>query len=347
MEKLRVVQVGAGGFGRSWLEVLLNYEHIELVAVVDVMKENLTQVKKITGLPDEALFINPSEAFQKIKADFALIVTPPQTHKELSMEAVTRGLHVMMEKPLTHTYDEAIELLKFTRNHDKKVMISQNYRWNRPIQTVKQLLEEDTIGNIEYMNYSFQRATNFGGWRDEYENILLEDMSIHHFDIMRYLLNKNPIEVYAKSYRPSWSWFKGNPNAHVSITFEDDVFVSYAGSWVTKGKETPWNGEFRLVGEKGAIELVDDEVIVYDSNNEVSKVPLKEPLYDDRTLSLDHFVQSIIFDKEPITSIEDNFKSFELTCAAIESAELNRIVGIPQSSVNNVKTFIEGGSTKL
>ncbi|PFT49764.1 Gfo/Idh/MocA family protein [Priestia megaterium] len=339
MKKIRVIQVGAGGFGKSWIEVLLNYEHIELVAVVDVMKENLAGVKKITGLPDEALFINPSEAFQKIKADFALIVTPPPTHKELSMEAVTGGLHVMMEKPLTHTYDEAIELLKFTRNHDKQVMISQNYRWNKPIQTVKRLLEDNIIGNVEYMNYSFRRATNFGGWRDKYENILLEDMSIHHFDIMRYLLTKNPVEVYAKSYRPSWSWFKGNPNAHVSITFEDDVFASYNGSWVTKGRETPWNGEFRLVGEKGAIELVNDEVTVYDAYNQERKIPLQELPYDDRTLSLDHFVQSIINDKQPVTSIEDNFKSFELTCAAIQSAVSNSIVTVPLTPVKNVKTF--------
>ncbi|MDM5338606.1 Gfo/Idh/MocA family oxidoreductase [Fictibacillus enclensis] len=335
MEKIRIIQVGSGGFGQSWLEVAMKYEHVELVAVVDMMEENLKQAKQITGLPGEMLLSTIDEALGEIEADAVLIVTPPQTHKELAIKAIQQGFHVMMEKPLAHTLEEAKELLDFKQNHHKQLMVSQNYRWNRPIQTVKQLLDAGEIGKVEWMNYSFQRASHFGGWRDRYDHILLEDMSIHHFDLMRYLLNKNPVEVYAQSYRPSWSWFQGNPNAHVSIAFEDDVHVSYAGSWVTKGKETPWNGEFRLVGEKGAIELIEDKVTLYDSNNEARNVPIVNLPYDDRTLSLDHFVQSIIIGNQAATSIEDNIKSYELTCAAIESAVTHKVVKLPLSLVQN------------
>ncbi|SDM73796.1 Predicted dehydrogenase [Fictibacillus solisalsi] len=334
MEKIRIIQIGSGGFGQSWLEVAMKYEHVELVAVVDMMEENLWRAKQITGLPGEMLFSSIDQALD-IKADAVLIVTPPQTHKELAIKAIQRGFHVMMEKPLAHTLEEAKELLNVKQNHHKQLMVSQNYRWNSPIQTVKQLLDADKIGRVEWMNYSFQRASHFGGWRDRYDHILLEDMSIHHFDLMRYLLNKNPVEVYAQSYRPSWSWFQGNPNAHVSIAFEDDVHVSYMGSWVTKGKETPWNGEFRLVGEKGAIELMEDKVTLYDSNNEGQVVPLVDLPYDDRTLSVDHFVQSIISGNQPATSIEDNIKSYELTCAAIESAVTHKVVNLPLSLVQN------------
>jgi predicted dehydrogenase len=327
------MQIGAGSFGESWIEVVKNYPNTELVAVVDIVRENLLTVQKKANLTDSQLYQDVDSALQKVDADIVLIVTPPSTHKYLAIKSLQHKCHVMMEKPLTHSYEEATDLLQLCQTQEKKVMISQNYRWNRPIQTIKQLLEKGAIGEVEYMNYSFRRATKFGGWRDEYANILLEDMSIHHFDIMRFLLNKNPVEVYAKSFRPSWSWFKGNPNAHVSITFEGGVFASYAGSWVAKGTETSWNGELRLVGERGAIELVDEEVILYDANNKASKIPLVELLYDDRTLSLDNFVQSIIRDEQPNTSIEDNFKSFELTCAAIESAVSNQIVSLPLSLV--------------
>ncbi|KSU85457.1 MULTISPECIES: Gfo/Idh/MocA family protein [Fictibacillus] len=335
MEKIRIIQIGSGGFGQSWLEVAMKYEQVELVAVVDMMEENLKQAKQITGLPGEMLLSTIDEALREIEADAVLIVTPPQTHKELAIKAIQQGFHVMMEKPLAHTLEEAKELLDFKQNHHKQLIVSQNYRWNRPIQTVKQLLDAGEIGKVEWMNYSFQRASHFGGWRDRYDHILLEDMSIHHFDLMRYLLNKNPIEVYAQSYRPSWSWFQGNPNAHVTIAFEDDVHVNYAGSWVTKGKETPWNGEFRLVGEKGAIELIEDKVTLYDSTNKARNVPLVDLPYDDRTLSLDHFVQSIIYGNQAATSIEDNIKSYELTCAAIESAVTHKVVKLPLSLVQN------------
>ncbi|MDN4522957.1 Gfo/Idh/MocA family protein [Fictibacillus fluitans] len=335
MEKTRFIQIGSGGFGQSWLNVAMKYEQVELVGVVDMMEENLAQAKQLTGLPEEALFTNIDEALGQIEAEAVLIVTPPQTHKELAIKAIQHGFHVMMEKPLAHTLEEAKELLHFKQNHQQQLMVSQNYRWNRPIQTVKQLLDANEIGKVEWMNYSFQRTSRFGGWRDRYDHILLEDMSIHHFDLMRYLLNKDPVEVYAQSYRPSWSWFQGNPNAHVSITFEDDVHVSYTGSWVTKGKETPWNGEFRLVGEKGAIELMEDKVILYDGNNKERDVPLVDLPFDDRTLSLDNFVQSILTCNQPATSIEDNIKSYELTCASIESAVTHQAVKLPLYLVQN------------
>lgn len=51
MEKIRIIQIGSGGFGQSWLEVAMKYEQVELVAVVDMMEENLKQAKQITGLP--------------------------------------------------------------------------------------------------------------------------------------------------------------------------------------------------------------------------------------------------------------------------------------------------------
>jgi predicted dehydrogenase len=324
MEKVRVIQVGAGGFGKSWMEVVMNYDHTELVAIVDVMPENLSQAQAITGLPEEALFMNPSEAFQKVQADMVLIVTPPQTHKKIAMEAVTAGFHVMMEKPLTHTYEEAVELVEFTQRYTKHVMISQNYRWRAPIQTVKKLLQKEIIGKIGYIEYEFRKAMKFGGWRDEYKEILLEDMSIHHFDIMRYLLEKEPEEIYAQSYRPAWSWFSGNPTAGVMVRFQNDIRVNYFGSWVSRGKETTWNGDIRVVGEKGAIELIDEQVHVHLVNEteevEYRAEELVEMPFGDRASSLDDMVKSIREKRKPSTTIEDNIRSFELTCMAIESA---------------------------
>lgn len=321
MKNIRVIQVGAGSFGKSWMELVMNYKNTELAAIVDMLPENLTEAQKITGLPEEVLFTNPADAFQTIQADLVLIVTPPKTHQQLAIQAMQSGFHVMMEKPLTHTFEEAEALLNFTKDFNKKVMISQNYRWRSPIQTVKKLLNEGTIGKIGYIEYEFRKAMKFGGWRDQYKEILLEDMSIHHFDIMRYLLDKEPLEVSAQSYRPEWSWFSGKPTAGVWINFEDDVKVNYFGSWVSRGKETTWNGDIRVIGDKGAIEMIDDQVHCYLEDDQTGRrVELVQMEFEDRIASLDDMVKSIRENRQPATSIEDNFKSFKLTCMAIASA---------------------------
>jgi predicted dehydrogenase len=332
MAKLKVIQVGAGGFGQSWLNIISDYPHTRLVGVVDVMQENLEAAQRIINLPPTKVYQDLDIAFDELEADLILIVTPPKTHKDLAIKALQAGFHVLMEKPITHTLEEAQELIEVSRKIDRKIAVSQNYRWRASIQTAKKLLDDQVIGQIGYMEYEFRKAMKFGGWRDNYSEILLEDMSIHHFDIMRYLLEVEPTEVFAKSFRPSWSWFSGNPSASLSISFENDIEVSYFGSWVSRGKETTWNGDIRIVGEKGAIEVINNEVSVYlvNEQDEVTQEEIKlvDVPYDDRMSSLDNMVQSIFNDTTPATSIEDNVKSFQLTCSTIESARLGEKVKI-------------------
>jgi predicted dehydrogenase len=318
---LKAIQVGVGGFGLSWFELLQSYQQAEVAAIVDPLETNVQAALKRANR-NVLSFDSLAKAIEKVEADFVLIVTPPTTHADLAKTAIKAKLHVMMEKPLTDTLEEGKALLAFTNSHAQKVMVSQNYRYHPQIQTIKALLDQQVIGKVEYGDYYFNRATRFGGWRDEYADILLQDMAIHHFDILRFLLEKEAVEVTAASFRPSWSWFKGMPNAHVDILFEDEVRISYTGRWAGKGRKTPWNGELRLVGEKGAIELVDDRVYMYKGEaDEPTEIQLQTSLLPDRLLSLDAFVAAIRHDTVPPTSIEDNVKSLELTWAAIEAAK--------------------------
>jgi predicted dehydrogenase len=336
MNKIRILQVGVGLFGESWLDVVRNHPHAELAGVVDVMPDNLKTAREITGLPEERLFLDLDEALRQAAADMILLITPPPTHKELALKALEADLHVMMEKPLTHTYEEAVELLSATRKYDKKVMVSQNYRWNRPIQTLKKVLRDGTIGKVSYVEYAFRKAYKFGGWRDLYPEILLEDMSIHHFDILRYLLDKEPLEIFAQSFRPPWSWFKGKPSASVVMQFEDDVHVNYFGSWVTRGDQTAWNGDIRIVGEKGAVEMTNDSIRIQLGEDtmveETIAVDLVDLPYDDRGMSLNDMIQAIQHNKNPLTSVEDNIHSFEITCIAVESAKIGEKIRVKDFS---------------
>ncbi|PPA68959.1 Gfo/Idh/MocA family protein [Jeotgalibacillus proteolyticus] len=331
MKPLKVIQIGAGGFGQSWLTIVEQYERTELVGVVDLVPENLSKAKEEINLPADRFYSNVDLVLKELEADAALIITPPKTHKDLAIKALQAGLHVLMEKPLAHSIEEAHELMQISAAFNKKIAISQNYRWRAPIRTAKELLQKEMIGEIGYIEYEFRKAIKFGGWRDQYSEILLEDMSIHHFDIVRYLLGKEPLEVYAQSFRPKWSWFAGNPSASVAIQFEDNIRVSYFGSWVSRGRDTSWNGDIRIAGEHGAIEIIDDEVRLYLVENEEvksEKVELMPVSYSDQMGSLDDFAQAIEKNTIPATSLEDNIKSFQLTCAAIKSAQEEKKVTI-------------------
>lgn len=318
MEKLKVIQVGTGGFGVSWLEILDNFKDIELAAVVDVNQENLDHAKGLIKSSGVRYFTNHLEAFSEVKADIAVIITPPQTHKKLALDALEHNLNVFMEKPIAHTFEDAEELLEKSKEYQKFVMISQNYRWRPEIEAVKKAVDEKLIGKVEYVEWNFRRATKFGGWRDQYEEILIEDMSIHHFDLMRHILGVEPLTVFAKSMKPSWSWFNGNSAASVIMEFEDTL-INYFGSWVTTGKETSWNGEFKLVGEKGIIELNNDCPSVALVDGITEELQLASMEYEDREYSIYEMVQAIKENRKPITELADNIKSFAIVGAALES----------------------------
>ncbi|WP_010267980.1 Gfo/Idh/MocA family protein [Paenibacillus senegalensis] len=335
MANKKVIQIGAGGFGQSWLEAVKACPDAELCAVVELSEANLKKAGEITGLPEERLFTDLKEAFKTVQADIALIVTPQQTHKALTLQAVRAGMHVLMEKPMTDSYANSIELLNESKQYDKRVMVSQNYRYFASIQTLKRMLEQAVVGKIGYVEYTFRQSIQLSGWRDTLPEVLLEDMSIHHFDLLRYLLGKEAIEIFAQSFQTEWSWWKGKPAASVVIQFEDGIHVNYFGSWVPRGSLTPWSGDIRLVGERGELVLAGDQIVVREVNTggEVTQereIPLAPLAADPRVLSLSELISAIREDRRPLTSIEDNIYSFELTCAAVESVSTGKKIRLSE-----------------
>lgn len=335
MAKLKVLQIGAGGFGQSWLQVVRHHPDAELVAVADLSPQHLQMAQETAALADSQLYIDPQQAIREAGADIALIVTPQQTHKPLTLAALEGGLHVLMEKPLSHSYEDGVELLLASRQYEQRVMVSQNYRWFAPVQALKKLLAAERIGRIGYVEYQFRTIIHASGWRDSLPEVLLEDMSIHHFDILRYLLGKEAIDVYASSFQTCWSWWKGKPAASVILRFEDDVHVNYFGSWVPRGSVTSWNGDIRFVGERGEIVAASESVTWRETNEQgetlrEEQIPLPEMVVDPRSCSLSELVQAIREEREPLTALADNIFSFELTRAAVESARSGQRIELAQ-----------------
>lgn len=327
-QKLRMILVGVGLFGSSWASIIQENPEWELIAIVDTNEGVLTKVGTRLGLSSNHMFNNPSSAFRDVQADAVLIVTSPDTHKQLILSALEEGFHVLCEKPLAANIEEAKELREKIPQYRQKFMVSQNYRWQREMLTIKQIIEQGNVGEVGYINWEFNKSFHFGGWREKLEEVLIEDMSIHHFDLMRYLTGKNCTWLYARSFNPFWSWFQGKSSASIVMEFEGSIHVNYFGSWVGQGRQTGWNGSFRIAGSKGAVHL-DNTDITFISEGKMSvltgtdKIQLKRTR---REYALEEFRQAIVNNRTPETNVEDNFQSFAITCAAIQSCRMRQPV---------------------
>jgi len=327
---LRIIQVGLGGFGLEWLDVLLGAEGVALAAVVDVSAEARASAgERAGGVP---AFVSIDEALATVPSDAALVVVPPEMHEPVALAALNAGRHVLSEKPLADDLAAAARLVAAVERTGRTFMVSQDYRWSAPVATLRHHLRSGLIGEPGDIRYTFNKAWDFGGWRATLPDVLLEDMTIHHVDLLRYLTGLECEELYARSYHPAWSWFAGNSAAAVLLRFAGGVHVTYSGNWVGAGLQTSWTGTIEVEGAGGLVRLHDDALTFYPRGEPNGPGALGQPLpllempRERQDEALARFVAAVRSGATPETDIRDNIKSFAIVCAALASARANRPV---------------------
>ncbi len=326
MDKMKIIHVGVGGFGRGWIDIVKNSLEWEIAGIVDVNKENLEGAAKKYGLPQEKCFTSIEKCLkQKIGADALLNITPPKFHAKISIQAMKNGLDVLVEKPLSDRMKDAEKMAEAAERYSRKLMVSQNYRYRSQPRTLRKIIKEGIIGRIGYVVVDFQKGPRFSGFRLEMEYPLLIDMAIHHFDLMRYITGQNPLKVYAESWNPKWSWFKGDASLNISFEFPDEIHLAYTGSWVSQGKDTTWDGEWEIYGEKGTLLWKNDKILLLNEGKQ-EEISLLKIDREHQNLSLYEFYRSIKENREPETGVTDNINSLAMVFKSLESIKKKRPV---------------------
>jgi predicted dehydrogenase len=340
---LKMIQIGAGGWGWSWIQILLDSPYWDLEGLVIRNKNTKNRVLEHFGISKDRVFDSIDKAMDAVRADAALVVVPPEAHTEVTENALSHGLHCLVEKPIAPTIVEARKMVDSASAKGLKLMIAQNYRFKRAPQTVKQILQNKIIGEIGSVFVNFQKSTHFTGFRTQMEEPLIIDLSIHHFDHMRGILGLEPVRVTAHSWNPAWSWFKGNPVATIIFEMETGAVVTYTGNWVSQGWETTWDADWNVQATEG--ELVWSQNQVFFRSNDVMKevftkfsvethkkhrADLVTMPAEDRYAVLLEFANAIRENRDPETSGKDNIITFAMVVAACRSVREKRPVSIEE-----------------
>lgn len=331
---LRIIQAGMGGWGRDWIKAVLQPDDsVELVACVDAHAPTLDMARNQFSIPGRSYFESLSEALDKVDADAVLITANLPGHVPLALEALSAGKHVLLEKPFAPSVAEARQVVELAEARNLILMVSQNYRFFPAVRAVRDLVRSGTLGEVGAVSVDFRRYANTAA-REGHKHYalvqpLLADMSIHHFDLMRAILQQEPIEIDCHAWNPSWSNFIEPAAAFATIKFEGGAVVSYRGSWVSPGPPTPWAGEWRMECAGGEIAWTSrddrsgptvDRVTVKPLGKRARRLELPMNMAVDRSGSLRAFANAIATGEQPESSGRDNLGSIALTYAAIESA---------------------------
>ena len=323
---MKVIQVGIGGMGNAWLRAVLDSPVVEYAGFVEVSEKIAAEQVAKYGLDGSRIYKSLGEALRAVKADGVINVTPPQFHKAVSLEALEAGVPVLSEKPLADTRQTAQDIVDAANRTGVLHMVTQNYRYAPPTQTLKKALDAGVAGDIGALHVEFFKGPHFGGFREEMAYPLIIDMSIHHFDLMRFFLGSDPVRVFGRSWNPSWSWFKGDAAAAVVLDFANGVKVSYDGSWCSQGRETDWNANWRFECSKGVVAMVNSQVYTQLTGQEAVTV---EPVVMERTgqaYLLHEFYEAVTQGKPAVTTCQDNRKSLGIVFDVVSSFETGQVI---------------------
>lgn len=333
-EPLRVVLVGAGEWGATWAKEIRSAPGLELMAIAEFDAELGLRAAAGVGLPPSRVFGSVAAAARGTTLDAAVIAVPPSAHCAVALEALEARLHCLIEKPLALTIEECGEIVSCGHAAGRVVMVSQNYRFRAGSRTVRRLLSEGAVGRVGAVGICFMRSFAPSGYRLQMDEPLLFDMAVHHFDQLRTVVGLEPTRVWAHTSNPPWSPFHGNAESFVRLETDDDVSISYVGSWASRGRQTGWGGCWEIQGDSGALRWEDDRVVLYPDEPEPSKSRLARALQVfepsglkldqgaalDRAGVLDELRSAIRDGREPEASASDNVRTIALVVAAVESA---------------------------
>jgi predicted dehydrogenase len=302
---MKVLQVGAGGFGAVWLRALDGHRDATLVALVDREPDAL-----VPGVPG---FTELDEALARAGADMALVVVPPDAHREVAERCLAAGLPVLVEKPLAGTREDCEALAEAAAAARLELAVSQNYRYRPVIETARQALRG--LGAIGQAQVDFRLYHDFRGtFREHMAHPLILDMAVHHFDLIRFVTGLEAVAVNARTWNPPWSQFDGDASANVTFAMDSGAHVVYTGSWHPRIQLTDWNCRWLVECERGYLTLDRDEVRV---NGE--PVPLVAMELTDQAAVLADFVAAVRAGRPAPTTAADNLKTVEMVLSAVEA----------------------------
>ncbi|MCH1625304.1 Gfo/Idh/MocA family protein [Ferdinandcohnia quinoae] len=341
MEKIRVGVIGCGSIAqhRHLPEYVAN-KNVELTAVCD---RNLVRANEIAEKYGAHAYTSYETLLNSGKVDAVSVCTPNYLHAPISIAALEAGLHVLCEKPMATSKEEAEAMIAAANANGKKLMIGHNQRFVPSHQKARQLIQSGEIGKI----YSFRTSFGHGGpeswsvdgkesWFFNKEKAFvgaMGDLGVHKADLLRYVLGEEIVEVGSFVETNAKDFANVDDNAVCVLKTESGAIGTLAASWAYVSKE---DNSTIIYGEKAILRLEDDptySLVAQYTNGEIIKYELGKIQSNaeggqNNSQVIRKFVDSIKNDIEPSVPGEEGMKSLQVILAALESNETKQIVRV-------------------
>jgi predicted dehydrogenase len=336
MGNITIGVIGAGLIGRKHLRKIGEHRDYDLVGIADV---NVDAVA--AEYPKTRVFADYRKLLDQARPQAVIIASPNQLHAETGIECARRGIHILIEKPVTDTLETAANLTAEVRKGGIKSLVGHHRRHHLQVRTLKALLAEGRIGDVVGVSaiWATHKPADYfkvAPWRTEPGGGPILINLIHEIDFLRFTLGEiKAVEAIASNRQRG---FAVEDTAAALIEFDNGALGTFFVSdsavspWTTEqgtgeSPEFPFSGEssYRFMGRRGSLEF--PELVQWtqagaaqDWNQAIQAQRIHAPTIDPYVAQLDHFRDIIRGTAPSLQPVEDGARSLLATLAIAEAA---------------------------
>lgn len=305
---LNIVVIGTGSIALSrHIPSVQKSQNAHLFGVYNRTKEKAQKIAKEYGCK---LYHSLNEIYEDPEVDAVIICTPPDSHCEITVNALEHNKHVLVEKPMSVTAKEAKIMMNTSKKTGKKLMVSHNQRLYRPHQKAKELIERGEIGKIlTYRTCLGLPLKQVGEIQPEWKNVIGE-VGSHRIDLMRYILGEDIEEVFGHLFNVYQPESTIDDNAMVLLKHTNNITGSLIVSRTSYGESDRMT---QIYGTEGKITLYAETnaVVVEKGINEKATInfaDLPPQSVVEVTDIVERFISSVLYDSDILVPPEDGYQ---------------------------------------
>ena len=224
---MNIAIIGYGYWGPNLVRNFSLVNNCKVKMVSDFRQDRLVIVSKT--YPGIKVSTDPDDILLSKEIDAVVIATPVFTHFSLAKKALENGKHVLLEKPMTSTIKEAEELMNLAKQKGLLLMVDHTFLYTGAVMKMKQLINEKTIGEIQYFDSS---RINLGLFQIDVN--VLWDLAPHDISILLHLINKIPYSVNATGISHTKNGIENV--AYLTINYSENFIAHFSCSWTSPVK---------------------------------------------------------------------------------------------------------------
>jgi predicted dehydrogenase len=247
--RIRIAIIGTGGRARGLMNLLKRLPGNDMVAVCDVYEPRMLQAVEIAGATT-AKVADYRRILDNREIDAVLIGTPDHWHKKITLEAVAAGKDVYVEKPMSHTLEEGVEMVKAVEASKQIVQTGTQQRsWDHWV-LGKQIIDSGRLGQITFVQtYWYQHAT-----AGNYPAVSMDklDLMTHWIDVVHWYMDVDaPLTTAATGRNYNLKTWEAPDTVNATIEFPKNFMAVYLGTYVSKVDD----GGLEFRGDRGTLKI--------------------------------------------------------------------------------------------